>query len=416
MKRLLAIYSALLLVGFTQLSAQSFGGSPVKKIIDNPNSPELAQWVMEASKLQAQQKGSFNIDKIARRNLYSLILMPNGQCLARMEPLPASMLQKDFLHFLKNPEGDIMLSDSVDSSTPLTGQLYISEGMAIVNYDSNALMASLEPIREMALALQSYRDLVAFKAFKVDYAHVPALGASVMDQLFNSKLILIPELPQMGGAAPAPPAPPKDIEIPVGEEEEEIEIEVPEAESKPESGGGTFPGLPDLGEVGDLEKAAEKLKDIIFSNGEKAQDTSLASPEASNPRSPSPEANYPSSTSNEVYEFPLVDRAPVMDGCESAPSDDENKYCFERALNRYAESNFVYPVKLKGSGIIGRIYLKLIFDGSGRLVKKRVVRGIDPEVDFAATKTFENFPQLQPAEIHGKPVGMEYVLVMQVKE
>lgn len=424
MKKWLAFIVLVGSLGFNQLSAQAYGDSPVKKIIDNPNSPELAQWIMEASAIQAQQAGSFKIESVKQRNLYTVMIM-SGQLVARMQPLPLTELQSDFLYFLKNPNGDPSLSDSIDSSTPFTGQLYISEGLALVQLNPNDLPSYLPAIQSIALALNQYRSIVAFKAFKVDYSMVPDLGKSVIDQYFNTKLIFAPET----AVGTVPPTPPSAPSIPEGMEEDEeveapVEGEAPSTPREAEAPTTGFPGLPDLGDMGDLEKAAEKLKDILMKDSKQKVDSSQVqeptpSPDIPRPgsSSPAPPANpLPEGVSSEVFDFSVVDRAPAMKGCESAPSDDENKYCFEQALNRYAETHFVYPEHLKGSSVMGRVYLNLEFDSEGYLAKRQVVRGVDPDVDYAARMAFKDLPKMSPAEIHGKPVAMKYVLVLAVKE
>lgn len=389
-----SLVSFILIVWSTALSAQNLGASPVKEIIDNPNRPDLAQLIFKTSEMQLEQKGSFNLEQIKQRNLYDIIMLPSGQLLVRSEPANVEGLNKDILRFLKNPNGDIDLSDSIDGTTPLTGPLFLSEGLVLVNYLPTDMGQTVAVVQSAAIALSKYRDYLSLRGFKVPYVALPPLGKSVIDQYFNAKLILAPD--QLGDS-PIPPPPPVPSDIPE-DEEEEIEIEpggsgVPNTPPAPES---PFPGIPT--DMEGLEEAAEKLKDIVFGGG---------SDQAS---------DQPAVLNNEVYDLQVVDKPPVLAACQSAPNGEEGKYCFSRTLERLGENNFVYPENLKGSGTYGSVFIELSFDAQGKLRNRRIARGLESSIDAAVLAAYRDLEVLAPATIHGKAVAMNCIVKLAIQE
>ncbi len=402
MKFLLSLVSLALFS--LNLSGQYFN-DPIKQILDDPDSPQLGISVQQAVEAQSSKAGAFAPDAIKRNNLFLAQVMGAGQYIVAMEPMRLSMVKPSLITFLKNPSNSPMMSDSIDGSTPYTGTFYFTEGIAVAQFDPSKVEAALPLIRELASALNGYRDYLSLQAFKTNYAQVPDLGKSVIDRLMASKLIFYPQDPmQMGGVDAAPPAPGGGVEPVEGEEEVEEDL--------PEMGPGGSPMPSEMPDLGDLGEAAEKLKDIIFEkSGGGTQVEERNQNESESPELPG------LGDHSETFNIDVVDRPPSLAACKSAPNDDESKYCFEQAVIRHVNSQFSYPEQLKAleHPPMGRIFIQFVVNTQGEISSKKAVRGIDHVLDNVALSTLNGLNFEGPATINGKAVMMYHTVVLEVK-
>lgn len=153
-----------------------------------------------------------------------------------------------------------------------------------------------------------------------------------------------------------------------------------------------------------MEKAADKLKDILLGG----------------------ESDSESKTEQDLpglgdifrdFNLDLVDRAPSLKSCNSAPNDEESKICFKRAVQRYVQKAFQYPSALRAQEHPphGKIYLQFLIDAQGQIEGSEVVRGLNPQLDALARESIRDLPVVGPATIDGKAVRMYHTVVIEAE-
>lgn len=377
--------------------SQSYASNPVKAIIDNPDSPELPSLILKTTDYQAKSRAKIDLNSLKVRNTFMVQFVEGQGLLVQMQPSASNQLQELFLLFLNNPTGSPEMSDSINASTPLTGEFFVSEGSAIVQYSLEDVQAVVPAVRELARALAKYRDLISVKSFKTPYALVPDLGKSVIDQFLSSKLILLPstgapsltrssaDVPPIEGE-PASPSPNEPVGSPHKQE--------PAASTVNQ-------GYPDFPSMDDLGQAAEKLKDVFLGGGEEKQGVNKSS--GSNNKS----------ADSKIYTIDVVDYSPVTEPCKSSIGTLESRECFVETIEKLVQHNFNKNADL-GQGEKGKIFVQFIVNTDGKLIEREVLRGLTLELGLEAIRALDNIKLLAPAKIDGTAVKLRHVVTIEV--
>ena len=388
----------LVLIFLIPVYSQSTLSNPVNAILDNPDSPELASLILKTSELQAQAKDKFETSSLKMRNTFMVQVISENNLLVQSETTMLGTIQDMFLTFLVNPTGSAMMSDSIDASTPFSGELYVSEGFTVVQFDPANVKAAVSTVRELAKALAAYRDRISMKGFRTPYQGLPSLTKSVIDQFFSTKLLLVNVNQPIGKADPIPPLNPSPEGV--DEPEQKPSTNQEQEEEKSTNANHGFPGLPSLDELGE---AAEKLKDVLLSDQPAIGKEKPTAKGASN--------------NTQIFSFLVVDSAPVLKSCKPVPPRTNGKDCFAATIVQLAHEKFIYPEHLKGQRDppTGRVYINFVVNLEGEFVQKHIVRGINPELDENALNALSSISADSPAMMDGKPVMMSFTLPIRVE-
>lgn len=112
----------------------------------------------------------------------------------------------------------------------------------------------------------------------------------------------------------------------------------------------------------------------------------------------------------EVFDFVVVEQAPVFPGCDPAADALAGKACFQEQLMRFVQANFEYSEAALALQIRGRIFIEFVVEKDGRVAGVKVLRGLDPLVDQEAVRVLKALPPMKPARQRGNPVRMRFVL------
>jgi len=74
----------------------------------------------------------------------------------------------------------------------------------------------------------------------------------------------------------------------------------------------------------------------------------------------------------------------------------------------WINSNMQYPKESAEKGIQGRVYLQFVISKEGKLIKPKVVRGVDPLLDAEAIRVVSNSPIWNPGMQRGEPVNVSF--------
>lgn len=148
---------------------------------------------------------------------------------------------------------------------------------------------------------------------------------------------------------PPPPPPPPPDEIVIVEDEEEIENEI---------------------EIEDTESDEDM---VVLEEEEEASD--------------------------EI--FMIVEDMPRFEGC----ADDA---CTQQEIMRYIGRNTKYPPIAKENNITGRVFVSFVVDKTGKVIKVKVLRGVDKYLDAEAVRVVGTMPKFKPGKQRGKPVNVQY--------
>ncbi len=80
------------------------------------------------------------------------------------------------------------------------------------------------------------------------------------------------------------------------------------------------------------------------------------------------------------------------------------------ALGKYIYSHLEYPKEAKDQGLNGEVRVQFTVKASGEVADIKVVRGVEPSLDKAAAKVFEEMPHWSPGRQRGKPVAVNVIV------
>ncbi|MEM8998886.1 MAG: energy transducer TonB [Bacteroidota bacterium] len=105
--------------------------------------------------------------------------------------------------------------------------------------------------------------------------------------------------------------------------------------------------------------------------------------------------------------FAIIEKAPIFPGCESCPTEEERKACFNQKVQEHIKVNFNYPKAALDMGITGRVFVKFSIDSKGR-VSNIQKRGPDRLLEDKAVRIIASLPSMKPGHQRGKPAKVGY--------
>jgi TonB family protein len=102
-------------------------------------------------------------------------------------------------------------------------------------------------------------------------------------------------------------------------------------------------------------------------------------------------------SSNEIFEFHIVDGKPEFPGGIDA-------------LLTFFGKNINYPSKAREAGIHGTVYIQFVVDIDGGISDIKIVRDIGAGCGEEAIRAIKNMPKWTPGKIKGEAVRVQYVL------
>lgn len=98
--------------------------------------------------------------------------------------------------------------------------------------------------------------------------------------------------------------------------------------------------------------------------------------------------------------FLIVENMPTFNGGDISQ--------FKEYINR----NLKYPIIAAEKGIQGKVYIQFIIDINGFVTDAKVVRNVDPALDFEALKVVQSSPPWIPGMQRGRPVLVSYTIAI----
>ncbi|MEL6974784.1 MAG: energy transducer TonB [Bacteroidota bacterium] len=108
-----------------------------------------------------------------------------------------------------------------------------------------------------------------------------------------------------------------------------------------------------------------------------------------------------------IVPFAVIENAPVFPGCETCPTEEERRACFNQKVQQHIRENLVYPEAALEMRITGRVFLKFVIDANGRVsgIQKR---GPDRLLENEAERIIAALPKMKPGMQRGKPAKVNY--------
>ena len=80
------------------------------------------------------------------------------------------------------------------------------------------------------------------------------------------------------------------------------------------------------------------------------------------------------------------------------------------ALLKYISDNIQYPQYAKEHNIEGKVFVNFVIDTTGKVIRVKVVKGVDPSLDAEAVRVIESLPLWKPGMQKGKPVMVLFTI------
>lgn len=149
------------------------------------------------------------------RNCLHLEYVKGDTVLIEAEIGQIHQIRDTVFKFLKNPNGSVLMSDSIISETKTGDSFYLTKGVVYISYDSVVTNQTAQVFREIAKGFQDYKNSLSKEIYKTNYNELSKEIKSYFDSIINwrlivSNLIIIPP--------PPPPFPdslksPKEVEL-----------------------------------------------------------------------------------------------------------------------------------------------------------------------------------------------------------
>ena len=78
------------------------------------------------------------------------------------------------------------------------------------------------------------------------------------------------------------------------------------------------------------------------------------------------------------------------------------------ALQKFIEDNMQYPRIAAENNIYGKVYVTFVIDTDGSVIEPKVVRSLNPVLDFEALRVVGTMPKWNPGKQRGKTVRVSY--------
>ena len=108
-----------------------------------------------------------------------------------------------------------------------------------------------------------------------------------------------------------------------------------------------------------------------------------------------------------IVPFAVIENAPIFPGCETCPTEEERRSCFNQKVQEHIRQNLIYPEAALEMRITGRVFLKFVIDADGRVsgIQKR---GPDRLLENEAERIIAALPKMKPGMQRGKPAQVNY--------
>lgn len=87
----------------------------------------------------------------------------------------------------------------------------------------------------------------------------------------------------------------------------------------------------------------------------------------------------------------------------------------DAALMKFIAENTKYPDIAKENGISGRVFVQFVIDGTGRVTKVTIAKGVDQYLDTEAIRVVKTLPNWTPGKQRGKTVPVTFVVPINFK-
>jgi TonB family protein len=81
-----------------------------------------------------------------------------------------------------------------------------------------------------------------------------------------------------------------------------------------------------------------------------------------------------------------------------------------KAMMDWMSTKLTYPEELKPKNIHGFVMINFLVNNQGKVVKTKVLKSLDPQLDQLALNTINQMPEWKPGTCNGKPVNVVFTL------
>lgn len=109
----------------------------------------------------------------------------------------------------------------------------------------------------------------------------------------------------------------------------------------------------------------------------------------------------------DIVEFEELEEQEVYFVVENMPTfngGDISKF------REYINRNLKYPIIAAEKGIQGKVFVQFTIDINGLVTNTKVVRSVDPALDFEALRVIQNSPRWMPGTQRGRPVSVSHTI------
>ena len=82
----------------------------------------------------------------------------------------------------------------------------------------------------------------------------------------------------------------------------------------------------------------------------------------------------------------------------------------ELALRKFIAQTIKYPEIARKNGIQGKVYVNFVVEKDGSVGRAKVVRGVDPSLDYEASRVTNELPKWKPRKQRGEAVAVQYTI------
>lgn len=117
------------------------------------------------------------------------------------------------------------------------------------------------------------------------------------------------------------------------------------------------------------------------------------------------EPSFGSDTLSSV--FTIVEEMPRYPGCDEVKTQ-AIKECTYEGVTNYIKKNIKYPEELIPQEVSGTVYISYTIDERGFVTNSRILRGVDPLLDYEALSVINTLPRHIPGRQRGKRVAVQF--------
>ncbi|MEM0932379.1 MAG: energy transducer TonB [Bacteroidota bacterium] len=112
--------------------------------------------------------------------------------------------------------------------------------------------------------------------------------------------------------------------------------------------------------------------------------------------------------------FAIIENAPVFPGCDSCPTEEERRACFNQKIQEHIVKNLNYPPAALEMRITGRVFVQFDIDSKGRVANIQR-RGPDRLLENEAERIIAALPKMKPGMQRGKAAKISYAIPINFK-